>query len=436
MTRASTPEDGRDHLTGHERAAPMRPGPTGPLRGVRVIDLTRAVSGPFCTMILADLGAEVIKVEPPSGDLPRFSGPFTKDDTTRGIGGLFGSINRNKLGIVLDLTTPADRERLLRLTDTADVLVENYRAGVMERWGLQYEALHERNPGLVYASIRGFGDPRTGRSPYVDWPAYDIVAQAMGGLISMTGPSEGETVRVGPTIGDLYPATLSAIGILAAVIHARATGEGQMVDVAMVDSIVSLCETAVYRYSYTGAVSRPTGNGHPQLVPFDVYPTKDGECAIAAPTDNHWKLLCEAMGRPELVDDERTRTNGDRVANARLVQSAVRRWAAERTTGEIVGELGGRVPVGPVNDAADLFADPHLRARDMLVAVDQPAGARPVVLPNCPIRFTATPSGVYRRSPLLGEHTAEVLARLDADAGAADSGLRNPPPETVRDDGP
>jgi len=415
LTTHEKPDDGGAHLTGHENAAPMRPGPSGPLRGVRVVDLTRAVSGPFCTMLLGDLGAEVIKVEPPGGDLPRFAGPFTKDDDGRGFGGLFASINRNKLGIVLDLGVPADRERLLKLVDTADVLVENYRSGVMERWGLAYEALHARNPRLVYASIRGFGDPRTGVSPYVDWPAYDIVAQAMGGLVSMTGPAGDEGVRVGPTVGDLYPATLAAVGLLSALLHARATGEGQMVDVAMVDSIVSLCETAVYRYSYTGVVSRPTGNSHPQLVPFDVFPTKDGQCAIAAPTDNHWKVLCETMGRPELVGDERTRTNGDRVANAELVYGAIAGWARERTTAEIAGELGGRVPVGPVNDAADLFADPHIRARDMLVAVEQPGGARPVVFPNCPIRFTGTPSGVYRRPPLLGEHTEEVLAALDAE---------------------
>lgn len=412
------PDDRSAHLTGHERAAPMRPGPTGPLRGVRVVDLTRAVSGPFCTMILGDLGAEVIKVEPPAGDLPRFAGPFTKDDTGRYYGGLFASINRNKLGIVLDLGAPADRERLLKLVDGADVLVENYRSGVMERWGLEYEALHARNPRLVYAAIRGFGDPRTGTSPYVDWPAYDIVAQAMGGLVSMTGPAGHEGVRVGPTIGDLYPAALAAVGVLSALHHARATGEGQMVDVAMVDSIVSLCETAVYRYSYTGVVSAPTGNSHPQLVPFDIFPTKDGQCAIAAPTDNHWKVLCETIGRPDLVADERTRTNGDRVANAVLVHHAIAGWTLERTTAEITAELGGRVPLGPVNDAADLFTDPHVHARDMLVAVEQPGGARPVVFPGCPIRFTATPSGVYRRPPVLGEHTREVLAALDEDGPA------------------
>jgi len=188
-----------------------------------------------------------------------------------------------------------------------------------------------------------------------------------------------------------------------------------MVDVAMVDSVISLCETAIYRYSYTGVVSEPTGNSHPQLVPFDVFPTKDGACAIAAPTSNHWRVLCELIGRVDLVEDERTRTNRNRVVNAALVQGVLAGWTAERTTGEVVEVLGGRVPVGPVNDAADLFEDPHVRAREMLVAVEQPGGARPVVFPNCPIRFTETPAGVYRRPPMLGEHTAEVLAELDAE---------------------
>jgi crotonobetainyl-CoA:carnitine CoA-transferase CaiB-like acyl-CoA transferase len=401
-----------DHTTAHEGAAAMQPGPTGPLRGVRVVDLTRALAGPFCTMLLADLGADVVKVEPPGGDLPRYGGPFTRGDRERAYGGYFASINRNKRGIVLDLREATDRDRLLRLVDGADVLVENFRAGVLDRLGLSYEALRARNPRLVYAAIRGFGDPRTGESPYVDWPAFDVVAQAMSGVVSATGTAEGETVRVGPSIGDLYPATVSAFGIVAAVLHARETGEGQLVDVAMVDALVSLCEALVYRYSYTGMVTRPTGNSHPQLAPFDVYPTADGACAIAAPTDNHWERLCRVMDRADLVDDGRTRGNRERIANAEFVRSTMEAWTTTCTTDEVVAALGGTVPVGPVRDAADLFDDPHLRSREMLVAVEQPDAERPVVLANNPIRFTATPAGIYRRAPRLGEHTDEVLAEL------------------------
>jgi crotonobetainyl-CoA:carnitine CoA-transferase CaiB-like acyl-CoA transferase len=407
----------RDHTRAHEQAAPMRTAPTGPLRGVRVVDLTRALAGPFCTMMLADLGADVIKVEPPEGDLPRFSGPFTTGDTEKAYGGYFASINRNKRGIVLDLKQLDDRDRLLALVDGADVLVENFRVGVMDSLGLSYETLHERNPRLVYGAIRGFGDPRTGASPYALWPAFDVVAQAMGGAVSATGTDSGEMVRVGPSIGDLYPATMAVIGVLAAVMHARQTGEGQFVDVSMVDALVALDEALVYRYSYTGMVTAPTGNSHPQLSPFDIYPTADGACAIAAPTANHWERLCRLMGRDDLLTDERTLTNRERVANAGFVRAALTEWTAARTTAAIVECLGGHVPVGPVNNAADLFTDPHVRARQMLVAVEHAGAERPVVFPDTPLRFTATPAGIYRRAPRLGEHNEEVFAELDKEGG-------------------
>ncbi len=401
-----------DHTTGHEHAAPMRAAATGPLLGVRVIDLTRALAGPFCTMILADLGADVIKVEPPEGDLTRFSGPFTRGDTEKAYGGYFASINRNKRSIVLDLKVPADRDTLLALVDGADVLVENFRVGVMDGLGLSYETLHARNPRLVYGAIRGFGDPRTGASPYAEWPAFDVVAQAMGGAVSATGTAGGDMVRVGPSIGDLYPATVAVIGVLAAVMHARETGEGQFVDVAMVDALVALDEALVYRYSYTGMVTVPTGNSHPQLTPFDVYPTADGACAIAAPTPNHWARLCKIMERDDLVTDERTLTNRERVANAEFVREQMQAWTSAHTTAEIVACLGGEVPVGPVNNAADLFSDPHVRAREMLVSVEHAGAERPVVFPDTPLRFTGTPAGIYRRAPRLGEHADEILAEL------------------------
>lgn len=418
----SDQDDHEPHETAHEQAAPMSVGPpTGPLRGVRVVDLTRAVAGPFCTMLLGDLGADVIKVEPPEGDLTRFGGPFIRDDTERAYGGYFASINRNKRGIVLDLKAPDDVATLLELVETADVLVENFRPGVMDRLGLSYEVIHERNPRLVYAAIRGFGDPRSGKSPYVDWPAFDIVAQAMGGIVSATGTADGTTVRVGPSIGDLYPATVAAVGLLAAVVHARATGEGQLVDVAMYDALVSLCEALVYRYSYTGTVTAPMGNSHPQLTPFDIYPTADGQCAIAAPSPKHWELLCGLMDREDLLTDPRTLTNRERVANADFVRETMAGWTSARTTAEVVDVLGGTVPVGPVNDAADLFADPHLRSREMLVAVDHPGSDRPVVLAGAPVKCSATPTGIWRRPPILGEHTEDVLAELRSETTKDDA---------------
>ncbi len=377
------------------------------------MDLTRALAGPFCTMLLADLGADVIKVEPPEGDFSRFSEPFPEGDTERAFGGYFASINRNKRGVVLDLKVESDKQKLLGLIDGADAVVENFRVGIMEKLGLNYEVLRERNPGLVYAAIRGFGDPRTGASPYADWPAYDVVAQAMGGIVSMTGTDDGQVLKVGASVGDLYPGTIAALGIVSALLHAKGTGQGQFLDVSMVDAVTALSEAAVYRYSYAGIVTKPTGNSHPQLTPFDVYRTADGYCAIAAPTQNHWALLCAFMDRVELIHDERTLSNLDRVANAAFVKGVVSTWTRERSTSEIIDILGGAVPVGPVNDAEALFNDPHLAARNMLVAVEHPGASRPVVLPNSPVHFTETPSGIYRRPPKLGEHNDEVFAELE-----------------------
>ena len=401
-----------DHLTAHEHAAPMAAEATGPLTGLRIIDVTHAAAGPFCGMLLADLGADVVKVEPPSGEMSRFTGPYTLDDEEHAYGGRYAHLNRNKRSIALDLTDDADRDTFFGLVDTADGLVENYRAGVLDRLGVGWEILHERNPKLVYGAIRGFGDPRSGESPLVDWPAYDAISQSMGGLVAMSGPVGGSGMRAGPGVGDLYPATMAALAIVAALLRAQACGEGQFVDVGMVDAIMALSETDMLRYSYTGKVVEPRGNSVTGLVPFDVFSTADGACAIAAPTESHWPLLCGVIGRPDLVDDERTKDNRSRVRNREIVDRAVGEWAAARTTEEIVAELGGKVPVGPVRNAADMIGDPHVVARDMLVAIEHPSG-RPTVQPNTPMRFSATPAGVYRRPPKLDEHGDEIRAELE-----------------------
>jgi crotonobetainyl-CoA:carnitine CoA-transferase CaiB-like acyl-CoA transferase len=390
-------------------------GPRGPLTGLRVVDLTQALAGPYCTMLLADLGAEVIKVEPPSGDMTRYGGPFTREDTERAYGGYFASINRGKRSIVLDLKDDADRASFLRLVERSEVLVENSRAGVMDRLGIGYETLAARNPRLVYLAIRGFGDPRTGESPYTDWPAYDIVAQAMGGLVSLTGTADGTVMKSGPSVGDLFAGALGAVGALAALHHAVAEGRGQFVDVAMYDAMISLCEGAVYSYSYTGRVGRPTGNGHPVIAPFDIYATRDGHCAIGAPSDRVFATLCDLIGRPDLAADPRFASPGDRLRNRPALDAELGAWVGERATAEVVDLLGGVVPVGPVNDVAAIYADPHVTERQMLVEVDQPDGSRPVTLAGQPIKMTATPTGPVARPPRLGEHTAAVLAELGAD---------------------
>jgi len=386
------------------------PTPPGPLNGVRVLDVTQALAGPYCTMLLADLGADVMKVEPPTGDMTRFGGPFTKEDTERSYGGYFASINRGKRSIVLDLKVDTDRDMFIELAATVDVVVENSRAGVMDRLGVGYESLAERNARLVYAAIRGFGDQRTGESPYAQWPSYDIVAQAMGGLVSLTGTADGAVMKCGPSVGDIFSGTLTAVGLLAAVIDARSSGSGQFVDVAMYDAVLSLCEGAAYQHSYTGRVMGPTGNGHPVIAPFDVYPTMDGHCSLGTPSDAGFVLLCDRMGRPDLAADERFATSRDRLRNRPALDEQMVAWTTSLTTSEIVDLLGGDVPVGPVNDMAAIYADPHVAAREMLVDVAQPDGSRPVTLAGQPIKMTGRYTGVRGRPPRLGEHTDEILA--------------------------
>ncbi len=402
-----------EHLNAHEHATPMSPSPTGPLQGIRILDCTQAIAGPWSTMMLGDLGADVIKVEAPRGDLQRPMAPYTREDQERSYGGSFSTYNRNKRGIVLDLTDANDRAKFLDLVESADAVVENMRAGVMDGLGLGWETLRERNPRLVYGAIRGFGDPRTGESPHAEWPAYDVIAQAMGGLVAQNGNGPNDRVQVGPFIGDIYPGTIGAMGVLAALFHAQRTGEGQFVDVAMVDSIMALAEMGVMRYSYLGRPDTPpSGNRSDFAVPFDVFETKDGSMAIAAPTDKHWQELATAMGHPEWGLDEDKATIRARVLNREPIDQALTEWARQRKNNEILDLIGGKVPCGPVNLPGDLFSDQHVQAREMLVAVDQPSG-RPIVQVASPIKMTATPTGVHRRAPRLGEHTDEVLSEIE-----------------------
>jgi crotonobetainyl-CoA:carnitine CoA-transferase CaiB-like acyl-CoA transferase len=385
---------------------------SGPLHGIRVIDLTHALAGPFGSMLLADLGADVIKVEPPHGDVTRTLGPYADDDELRAFGGYFNSVNRGKRGIVIDLKSPEGRQELLDLVATADALLENFTVGVMDRLGLSYEVLSEINPRLVYGSCRGFGDPRTGESPYAHRPSMDLVAQAVGGVLSITGLEDGTPIKVGPGVGDIFPGTLMALGVLAAVLHARETGHGQYVDVAMYDATLLLCERIVYQYSYRGEVPVPQGNGHPMWSPFDVVPASDGWVVVCAPTPPRWKRLCAVMGRPELEDDPRYRTIAERVQNRDEVKAILSEWTLQRTREQVVAELGDLVPAAPVNTVADIFDDPHVAARDMLVEVDHPGMRRSVTIAGHPIKFTRTPTAVRGRGPLLDEHGDQIRAEL------------------------
>lgn len=379
----------------------------GVLDGVKVIDLTQMLAGPYATMLLADHGADVVKIEPPGGDMSRALGPFFPEDRDRRQGGYFHSINRNKRSVVLDLKDAGDRDVFRALAAKADVVVENYRVGVMERLGLSWETLHAANPRLVYAALRGFGDPRTGESPYATWPAFDIVAQAMGGFMSITGP--GTPMKAGPGIGDIIPGILCAFGIVAAVRHAERTGEGQFLDVAMYDTMLAVCERIVYQQSMAGVVPRAEGNDHPLACPFSIYPATDGWVAIACPLDAQWVLLARLIGRDDLAGDPRLSANLDRVRHVDEVREALSAWTSTRTKLEIAAVLGGQVPFGPVNDVTDVIADPHIAARDMLASVELPGVGRETLLAGTPLHFTATPGGVRAPGPELGAHTAEVL---------------------------
>lgn len=387
---------------------------TGPLDGLKVLDFTQALAGPFCTMLLGDQGAEIIKVEAPGrGDGTRTMVPFPPEITDRRpFGGYFQSVNRNKESLVVDLKSEEGIALIKRMIPQVDVVVENFRSGVMDRLGLSYETLREINPKLVYAAVRGFGDPRTGDSPYSDWPAYDVIAQAMGGMMSITGPVDGEPTKVGPGIGDLIPATLTAFGIMSAVYHANKTGEGQFLDVAMYDAILAFCERIVPQYSYTGEVPGLEGNAHPTLCPFGIFPASDGFVAIACPGDKFWAILCGEMGREELIDDERFLTNYSRVQHRDETLPIVEAWTKNFTKAELRERLGGKIPFGPVQDAKELFEDPHVIAREMLVALEHPKADRKYHVTNTPIRMTATQGGALRRAPLLGEQTKEVLERF------------------------
>jgi crotonobetainyl-CoA:carnitine CoA-transferase CaiB-like acyl-CoA transferase len=377
---------------------------TGPLAGVRVVDLTRALAGPYCTMLLADLGADVLKVEEPSGDLTRAMGPFLPDDSLRSFGGYFQSVNRGKRSVVLDLKTPQGAATLRSLAADADVLVENFTPGVMERLGLSYESLAARNPRLVYAALRGFGDSRSGASPYQSWPAFDVVIQAMAGIMGITGTDDGTPIKVGPGVADVFPGTMLAVGITSALYEARDSGKGQFVDVAMYDAVLSLCERIVYQHSYTGAVPKPQGNHHPLLSPFDILPALDGWVAIAAPTDGQWCRLCELIDRPDLAGDPALATNQQRVGRRNEVYQALTAWTAGRPKDRIVAHLGGKIPVGAVCDVAEIMADPHVEARNMAVTLEQPGSAKSVTVAGQPLKFSRTPAMPNRRAPLLDEH--------------------------------
>jgi crotonobetainyl-CoA:carnitine CoA-transferase CaiB-like acyl-CoA transferase len=391
---------------------------TGPLDGVKVVDLTHALAGPYTTMLLADLGADVLKVEAPEGDLSRRAGPFHAEDSTRAFGGYFQSVNRGKRSIVLDLKTAQDAAAFRQIAGEADVLVENFSAGVMERLGLSYESLRTDNPRLIYAAVRGFGDARSGTSPYQGWPAFDVVVQAMAGIMGITGTEDGTPMKVGPGVGDIFPGALLALGITSALYEARSTGLGQFVDVAMYDAVLALCERIVYQHSYTGIVPKPEGNRHPVWSPYDVLPATDGWVTIAAPSDVRWRTLCELIGRPDLAADPSLATNMQRIARRQEIFELLASWTRTKSKDEVLAQLGGRVPVGAVRDAAEISADPHVAARGMIIELEQPGTDRTLGVAGQPMKFSRTPATPHTRAPLLDEHGPTVRKALEHSSSA------------------
>lgn len=381
------------------------------LEGVRVLDFTRVLAGPFATMILADLGAEVIKVElPGQGDESRGFGPFVGEG---GTSAYFLSVNRGKKSVTLDLRTDRGRDLALDLAAECDVLVENFRPGSMSRFGLDYAAVAERRRAIVYASVSGFG--QTG--PYSHRPAYDVIVQAMSGLASITGLPGQPPVRVGSSTSDLSAALYCAVGVLAALTRARSTGQGQHIDVSMLDCQISLLENAIARYDATGAAPEPLGSRHPTITPFQFFAATDGWVVVAAGNDRLFARLCEVLDCPGLTSDSRFVDNGVRTENhAALEEELARRFAGGAVDDWLARLEEAGVPCGPVNDVAHVVHDPHVAERGLLQKQSFAGGE--VAVPGPPLRFSQTPLRPVSPAPTLGEQTDEVLGGLlglDAD---------------------
>ena len=379
------------------------------LSGVRVLDLTRVLSGPFCTMLLGDLGADVLKIEEPAGDSVRRQGAIKN-----GLSGYFAQYNRNKRSMRLDLRTPEGKDILVRLIRESDVLVENFRPGVLTRLGYPPERLHELRPSLVVCSINGFG----GEGPYKDRPAFDFIAQALSGFMSVNGTEDGEPLRSGIPISDLVAGLYAALAITASVLRARETGKGEIAEVSLTNGMVSLLAYIATNYFASGIVPPRSGNDHPIAAPYGLFPTRDGRIALAPPDDIFFGRLADALGCPELKDDPLYRTQSARVANRERINAIVGGKLAANTTEYWVKTLNAAgVPSGPVHGVADVFEDPQILAQNMVMDVEHP-GHGIVRMLGFPMKFAGAACSVRRPAPDLGQHSDEVLAELGFDAPA------------------
>jgi CoA:oxalate CoA-transferase len=380
-----------------------------PLDGITVIDVTRVVAGPYCAQMLADLGATVIKIEHPSDpDYVRSFPPFVDGADPGGPtagSGYFAQYNRHKLGASLDLKHPDGKALFVEMIRKADVVIENFRPGTMDKLGLGYATLQAANPRLIYTAISGFG--QTG--PHSRRPAYDSTAQAAGGLWSMNGSPGEPPVRVGSIIGDLAASFYATIGTLAALREVERSGLGQMVDISQQDSVVTLTESAIVNYTVGGIVARPLGNEHPFARPYGQYACKDGHVFFGSYSDKLWRDSCAIFGEPELADDPEIDTMVKRFDEAvyqRRIKPVIERWFASRTKAELEAMAGDRIALTPIKTIDEVVADPHLRAREMFVPV-QLAGASALVF-GSPIKLSSTPMLSVGAAPALGQHNHEV----------------------------
>ena len=395
------------------------PETAGPLAGVRVIDLTRILAGPFCTMMLADLGADVVKVEAPGGDDTRGWGP----PWVAGESAYFTCVNRNKRDLVLDFRTEAARDALRKLVVDADVVVENFKVGTMEKWGLGFEALQEHNPDLIYCSITGYG--RTG--PKASLPGYDPIIEAVGGFMAINGEVGGDPMKVGVAVIDLFAGSHAATGILAALRHRDRTGEGQRVDLSLLESSLAALANQASAYLMAGVVHERLGNAHPHIVPTNAYPSTDGSVMVCVGNDPQFRKLCGLLDAPELADDPRFATNRDRVAHRHELDAELAARFAERSGRALTEQADAiGVPMAPILELDEVFAQPQVAARDMLIEFDHPTVGRMRQV-GFPIKFERTPATLRYPPPLLGQHTEEVLREIgmtEADMGGlADEGI-------------
>jgi len=376
------------------------------LKDVVIVDLTRVLAGPYCTQMLGDLGAEVIKVEMPGqgDDTRQWGPPFTES----GESAYFLSANRNKRSLTLNLKSEEGVEILKTLIAKADVLVDNFRTGTLEKFGLDDDTLQQIRPGLIYATITGYG--YTG--PYADRPGYDFMVQAMGGLMSVTGPEEGEPTRVAIAIADLATGMFTVSAILAALYGRQRTGQGQRIDMSLIDSQVAMMSYVASNYLVSGELPGRFGNGHPNIVPYQSFKAKDQYFAFAAGNDRQWNKFCEAVGKTDWMEDDRFATNRARVENRELVVAALKEVFVTRTAREwmdLCEQIG--IPSAPINDMSQVFEDPQVQSREMLLEVPHSGGGH-VPLVASPLKIPTAPVEVRYPPPLLGQHTDEILTSI------------------------